>query len=183
MRRGCPSEILRQENRNSRSVHTWPPSVGLGTSTRRSTLLAALFRHEPFPIQVHLHHHVDCRSLCVWKTRRLLLRIQQRALSWIFLLSRGFWNRTSSSNCPLNLICTSGAAKHRSWELRCPLKEMQLSACRPSYLRQEYLVESVGSPPSYPRTGSSLGPEDKAHLSAVGRLPIQSALRRRNWAS
>src|SRR5204862_3274652 len=121
---GCPSEIRRQENRNSRSVHPWHLSVGLQTSTRRNTLLVAPFPREPFPIQAHLHHPADCRSLCVWKTRRLLLRIRQRVLSWIFLVSRGSWNRTSPSNCPLNLICTSGAAKHRSWELRCSLKEM-----------------------------------------------------------
>src|SRR5260370_200082 len=132
MRRGCPSETLRQGNRNSRSVHPWLLSVGLGTSTRRNTLLAALFRHEPFPIQVHLHHPADCCSLCVWKTRCLLSRIRQRVLSLIFLLSRGSWDRTSSSNCPPNLICTSGGAKHRNWELRCSLKEMQLCACRPS---------------------------------------------------
>src|SRR5260370_18555971 len=129
MRRGYPSEILRQENRNSRSVRPWPLSVGLGSSTRRNPLLAALFRHEPFPIQVHLPHPADCRSLSVWKTPRPLLRIQQRVLSLIFLLSREFWDRISSSNCPLNLSCTSGAAKHRSWELRCPLKEMYIVAC------------------------------------------------------
>src|SRR5712664_481161 len=127
-----PSEILRQENRNSRSAHPWPLSIGLETSTRRNTLLEALFRREPFPIQVHLHHPADCRSLCEWKTRRLLLRIGQRVLSWIFLVNGGFWNHTSSSNCPLNQICTSGAAKHRSWEPRCSSKEIQLGVCRPS---------------------------------------------------
>src|ERR1700685_4816472 len=85
----------------------------------------------------------------------------------VFSLDRRVLNQTSSSNCPLNLICTSDAAKNRSWEFRCSSKEIQLSPDRPSLLRQECLLESAGSPPSCPCTGRSSRPwvTAPAHVS------------------